>query len=149
VTDADAVYAVQFWVRIDKSAGPKGCWPCIGATINGYGAIHHNGFNLAHRFAFFLNKGKIPAGKCVLHKCDNPPCCNPRHLFLGSNADNVKDSMAKGRHINPVIAKKLTLVKVYKIRKLYAGGSMAGDLAKQFGVSRQSIWLTVNKKRWA
>lgn len=51
----------------------------------------------SHRFSWFLEKGAVPKNMCVLHKCDNPSCCNPNHLFLGTNMDNVKDRVKKGR----------------------------------------------------
>ena len=64
----------------------------------GYGRRHHNGkFWLVHRLEWTLANGDIPEGMCVLHKCDNPPCINLDHLFLGTNVDNIADKVAKGR----------------------------------------------------
>lgn len=82
-----------------------GCWNWQRATDgHGYGVMHVNGRQQKmHRFSFELANGPIPDGDgyhgaCVCHRCDNPACVNPAHLFLGSMDDNVKDMMAKGRH---------------------------------------------------
>jgi hypothetical protein len=77
--------------------------PCVEWTKfrleRGYGLQKFHGkTRLAHRVAWMLAHGEIPDGLCVLHRCDNPPCINIDHLFLGTHADNVADKMAKGRH---------------------------------------------------
>lgn len=83
--------------------GPDECWPWTGAvTGKGYGKIslayrHRN----AHRVAFELWHGPIPDGLLVCHRCDNRPCCNPAHLFVGTAKDNAEDMMAKGRWKRP------------------------------------------------
>ena len=78
---------------------PNGCWEwqgCVGRF--GHGQLNIGGRTvMAHRHAWRLRHGQIPIGLCVLHRCDNPPCCNPDHLFLGTRADNVADMDAKGR----------------------------------------------------
>jgi HNH endonuclease len=81
---------------------PNGCLEWMkGHDKFGYGFIHHNGgYMRTHRFIWELINGPIPEGMCVCHTCDNPPCCNIEHLFLGTNADNTADKMAKGRHSN-------------------------------------------------
>ena len=89
----------KFWDRLDMSAGPDGCWIWSGATNQGgYGRLKAGKVRvLAHRVAFKIKNGEIPPGKFVLHRCDNPPCCNPAHLFAGTDLDNVTDMHAKGR----------------------------------------------------
>lgn len=90
----------RLWARVDKSGGPDVCWPWTGARrAEGYGMISDgNGHNTGtHRLAWTFTNGPIPAGLFVCHRCDNPPCCNPAHLFLGTNADNARDRADKGR----------------------------------------------------
>lgn len=94
--------AERFWRRVDKS-GP--CWIWTGAQgHHGYGRIGIGGHDgptvLAHRVAWELSNGPVPEGLCVLHRCDNPPCVNPDHLFVGTQADNIRDCKEKGRMRN-------------------------------------------------
>lgn len=92
-----------FWPKVDKSAGPDGCWLYMGfRKWDGYGwlARKRNGkssYLTAHRYAWILTNGEVPDGLHVLHRCDNPPCCNPAHLFLGTHQDNMADKARKGR----------------------------------------------------
>ena len=85
-----------FWSRIIKK--DSGCWEWQGATVCGYGVVRFQDDDWkAHRLSWLLHNGAIPEGVCVLHTCDNPPCCNPDHLWLGSKHDNTQDMMKKGR----------------------------------------------------
>lgn len=82
------------WDRVDQSAGPNGCWPCGGVPNNkGYASYKGEG---AHRYVFRIVYGD-PGKLHVLHHCDNPPCCNPVCLFLGTMSDNMNDKVMKGR----------------------------------------------------
>lgn len=86
----------QYWSKVLKT---DGCWSWVGAKHrHGYGQIRVNKKLLAaHRVSWLLHYGQIPDGMCVLHKCDNPECTNPEHLFIGTMKDNSRDMMAKGR----------------------------------------------------
>ena len=80
---------------------PNGCLEWTGLNHLGYGRISVANKTIAtHRLAWELANGPIPEGICVCHTCDNPPCCDPAHLFLGTHADNVADKMDKGRHVS-------------------------------------------------
>jgi hypothetical protein len=98
--------------------------------------------------------GNIPDGMMVLHRCDNPPCVNPDHLFLGVAADNSADMVAKGRGNGPRgdshCSSKLTENDVRQIRSLYASGEYSmRQLAKRFGVGSDQISRIVNRQKWA
>lgn len=90
----------RFWSKVAKR-GPDECWPWTGATNQrGYGRIKYDGrFHMAHRLAWsFHHERPIPAGLLACHSCDNPGCVNPKHIWLGTDADNMADKVAKGRH---------------------------------------------------
>lgn len=94
-----ADYAPKFWARVAVGSSDT-CWPWLGKdiTTHGYGRCHYAGHSvIASRVAFYLATGTNPTGMCVCHHCDNPICCNPSHLFLGTQSDNVRDSIRKGR----------------------------------------------------
>lgn len=88
----------RFWAKVDQSQ-PAGCWPWKAACLpNGYGQVHWNGRSVrAHRAAYAIAIGRVPRGKLVLHKCDNPLCCNPHHLVLGTQAQNIREAFERGR----------------------------------------------------
>lgn len=90
----------RFWPKVSGPIWPTGCWEWMaGCSNDGYGGIRNeNGrSSRAHRIAWRLTQGEIPEGMIVCHKCDNPKCCNPDHLFLGTTLDNVRDKWRKGR----------------------------------------------------
>lgn len=146
-------------VVIPEDAGE--CWEWGGSrTVGGY-AIVHNGRRqmYAHRLSYEIHNGPIPDGLWVLHRCDNPPCTNPAHLFAGTAADNALDREQKGRgarNIPPTkrgsanYRAKLTESDVVKIRQAYAsGGIFQKALANQFGVDQSIISEIITRKRWA
>lgn len=89
-----------FWSKVDRSGGPDACWPWTMARLpRGYGVLaYQQRQTYSHRVAYLLDSGFIPDNvPFVCHTCDNPPCCNPDHLWLGTHADNMADMVAKGR----------------------------------------------------
>lgn len=152
-------FSVRFWAKVDRRSSGE-CWPWIGAgagSRQGYGTIRRGsasqGMVRAHRASWEIHRGPIPAGTLVLHRCDNPPCVNPGHLFLGTDADNVRDMVSKGRlvtkrgedHVNA----KLTADDVVAARRAHAAGRASiRDLAIRLGVSRAAVRLAVNRKTW-
>lgn len=92
---------IRYWAKVDKR-GPDECWPWVAYRHGaGYGRINRGpakaGQVFAHRVSWEIHYGSIPDGLYVLHRCDNPPCQNPAHLFVGTTADNMRDKVAKGR----------------------------------------------------
>lgn len=129
--------------KIDKSKGLASCWEWQKALDkHGYGFIarkipgtqKNKGYR-AHRIAYEVYVGPIPAGISVLHKCDNRKCCNPQHLFLGTAADNNRDARNKGRAILNA-RKRISDNTIAALRNAFdQGGQQIRSLAKQFGVS--------------
>ena len=105
----------------------------------------------AHRFAWSLTFGKIPGGMYICHRCDNPPCVNPAHLFLGTPADNNKDKVRKGRQAcgERASGARLTATQVETIRVRYASeGISQKALAGEYGVSVGCIQGVIDGKSW-
>lgn len=146
----------RFWSKVNKT---DKCWVWTGSKRpNGYGAIKINGkVESTHRVAWELTNGPIASGSCVLHKCDNRPCVNPEHLFLGSYSDNTKDAFKKGRAHLPVChaigesnpSAKLGLPEVLLIKKRLAQGEPYGSIAYNYHVCKTSIANIAKGKRWA
>ena len=146
----------RFWSKVDRR-GDGECWNWKAYTNRGgYGWVRWNGkAHLSHRIAYLLTYGE-PGELCVLHKCDNRRCVNPRHLWLGTRADNIHDCVAKGRHRHTLPAplygedhpmSKLTDKQVEEIRTRYAAGGVTyRSLAKEYGVSHQQIGDIVRNK---
>lgn len=141
----------------------SGCWIFTGATNDaGYGIVgmgrRGEPNDRAHRVVFRHYCGPIPGGMFVCHECDTPACCNPHHLFLGTNQDNVNDMVRKGRNSPPprnphVVGSvhpgaKLNEEQVADIRLMYGKGLKQQQLADMYGVARQTISKVVNHKRF-
>lgn len=129
------------------------CWPWEGAlNEDGYGNFREGRTSvLAHRYSWELAHGS-PGEMYVLHKCDNPRCVNPQHLFLGTQKDNVKDMMTKGRDTrlrgSKAPSAKLTEYQVQQIRAL-RGTMRQVDIAAQFGVHQTAISAILRTKTWS
>jgi len=142
----------RFWAKVDKR-GENECWEwTAGKSSEGYGNFWISGkYYLAHRIAWVLQKGAIPPGKLVCHSCDNPPCKNANHFFLGTNKDNMRDAVKKGRMSNGDRNGNsvLTEFKVLDIRRRFSEGETQINISKDFGISAMQVSYIVNKKRWA
>ena len=147
----------RFWAKVEKK-GPDECWLWkAGSKAEGYGMFWVDGkTRKASRVAYTIEKGKIPDdgthhGTCVCHKCDNPACCNPAHLFLGTTMDNTADRHAKGRSTRGGTNgnSKLIEAQVIEIRALYAAGGISmRKVALKFNVDTGLVHLIVKRRIW-
>jgi hypothetical protein len=152
----------RFWDKVDKTPGqgPKGqCWVWVGSrNKTGYGTLgmtpRYASF-LAHRLSWFIAHGSLPNTLLVLHHCDNPPCINPDHLFLGTQKDNMLDCKAKGRvAVNGLFGEdvwkhKLTEKDVLAIRSSYTGAyGQCAELGRKYGVTGSLIVMIIKRKTW-
>lgn len=141
----------------------SGCWIYMGAVNHwGYGIVgtgrRGDPNDRAHRITYKHFRGDIPKGMFVCHTCDVPSCCNPDHMFLGTNQDNVNDMIKKKRNAPPprnlhVVGSvhpgaKLNEDQVLEIRDLYRKGWIQQTLADHYGVARQTISKIVNNQRF-
>lgn len=145
----------RFWEKV-KIGSSSECWEWIaGKDFDGYGQFRlDRTTRSAHRIAWELIYGGIPEGLCVLHHCDNPACVNPKHLFLGTQIDNIRDRDKKGRVAHNYGEKngrgtaKLTKKDVFEIRKLLQRGLTQKEIAEMFGVVHQTISKIAIGIRW-
>lgn len=144
----------RFWEKVAKG-GPGECWPwTANCDRDGYGRMSVKGKQArAHRISYQINRGPIPNGLNVLHKCDNPRCVNPKHLFLGTNGDNMADKTRKGRAARVCGERNggalLSEKDVLTIRSRHKKGETQISIAKDFDVSRRCIGRIVTYDRWA
>ncbi len=141
----------RFWSKINI-LGKDDCWNWTASTFNvGYGSFKYNGKVVgSNRMTWFLTYGEFPK-LCVLHTCDNRLCCNPNHLFLGTNQDNSDDKVSKGRQAKGSNNGRslLTEDEVLKIKNILSNGDMVqSEIAKKFGVVPQTISDIKNRKSW-
>lgn len=147
----------RFWSHVAVS-DDDACWLWRRTTdTSGYGSVHFEGrMQSAHRIAYRLCVGNIPQGLCVLHTCDVRRCCNPRHLWLGTRADNNADMLAKGRarYVNApygerVGGAKLTAASALAIRVRASEGEGGAALAREFAVSPATVCEIAKGRKWA
>ena len=136
-----------------KFTKSEGCWIWHASKDRkGYGLFGASGMALqAHRISWTLAFGSIPIGLHILHRCDNPSCVNPDHLFPGTNAENAVDKSRKGRSMRGerCAFAKLTEAKVIEIRAKYDAGEMnQTELATEYGMAANSINGVVNRRVW-
>jgi hypothetical protein len=140
-----------FDASLDKTSKP-GCWLWTRAKSYGYGRLFVHGKGvMAHRHAYERQYGLIPDGLVVCHRCDEPSCCNPEHLFVGSQADNLADMRSKrrGNICERNRSAKLTQQQVDDIRRRYAAGGVSmSQLGRQVGVGPGSIFKIVHFVNW-
>lgn len=163
----------DFWKNVEKGNTSE-CWPWkLSVDDHGYGRVrYHQKEWKASRLAWALTNGD-PGKMSVLHHCDNPPCCNPSHLFLGTQTDNMIDSTTKGRHPKnktgylpsgdqhharrtpEVMARGerngsavLTETQVIEIREKRSDGATLRALAKKYEVAKGTILFIVQRKTW-
>jgi hypothetical protein len=156
----------RFWEKVQKD---DACWTWIaGHTQAGYGMFHprHGVSIYAHRYSWALVNGPVPDGLLVLHRCDTPPCVNPDHLFLGTDADNHRDKAAKGRapagtntwhaRMPERIARgeghgnsRLTAADVLDIRARLVAGERVGEIARLYAISHSTISMIGSRKHWS
>lgn len=155
--------ADRFWKYVNKN-GPvirpelDACWLWMGSDDggDGYGRFHASRRRRigSHKASWLIHFGEVRAGLQVCHKCDNPPCVNPSHLFLGTNSDNQLDRIAKGRwrswdhkgSLHPMA--KMDESRVIEMRRLKASLS-ADELALRYGIAKSTVYSILSGERWS
>lgn len=140
-----------FWPKVQKGTTEDDCWGWVGNTSpRGYGLVAAKWIRAAairaNRVSWMIHFGEIPDGLFVCHSCDNPPCTNPKHLFLGTAADNSADRLRKGRRGN--MSHKLDPDYIPVIRRWLADGDAQRKVALCFGVTQATVRRVGNGQGW-
>lgn len=146
--DGTCTPEARFWGKVRKAEGEDACWLWEGATTtHGYGCLQFEGRVLgAHKVAYMLSKGEVQDGMKIRHSCDTRLCCRPKHLWLGTHADNMADMAARGRgqkHGKRI----LTTADVIDIRS-QRGKKSSGELSKQYNVQQSYIFAIWRGSVW-
>jgi hypothetical protein len=142
----------RFWSRV---AIGDGCWEWRASKDGrGYGQARLGGANMrAHRVAYTLAKGAVPEGMFVCHRCDNPACARPSHLFLGTHDENMADMVAKGRGRGAPGARngnvRLNEDGVYEIRRRRKAGETQKAIARRLGVDPRTVRDVLSGRTWS
>lgn len=146
----------KFWSKVGFTAQQDKCWDWLGFKVKaGYGqfSLNHYQCGRANRMAYYLHYKIDPIGKIVCHSCDNPSCCNPHHLFLGTSKENTAD-MFKKKRANPPKGtahwcSKINEDIVRDIRKKCINGCTQAEIAKQYGIYASVVSRIMSKDTWA
>jgi hypothetical protein len=149
---------IRFWSKVNVSGQNKGCWYWESSRHTfGYGYFRINKKTyLAHKLALiFWNNGNEEEGLQVLHSCDNPACCNPKHLRWGTPKDNIYDAIERGSHKKPPVYRgeshpkaKLTWENVDTIRKMRSENVPVKKIAEQYLVAPKTIYSVISFRNW-
>lgn len=143
----EKTYKERFFEKIDVK-GPDDCWLWKGSKDQkGYGIFRDTPAHTirSHRYMYMLELGEIPEKMLICHKCDNPSCVNPAHLFIGTDADNMIDMVKKNRHSSGKWDNKLRVDDILDVR---ASNRSRKELAKFYGVSVSAIEMIKMRKNW-
>lgn len=156
--------ADRFWSKVDKR-GPDECWEWVGARSNGYGflaagPLYHAGgmWVKAHRLSWEIHNGRLLAsGESVLHRCDNPPCVNPAHLYVGGHAENATDRAERRRgkehrqrgeaNDNAKLTEENVRTIIAELQRLPRRSQ--ASIAAEFGVGQPQISRIMRRENWA
>lgn len=144
----------RFWDKVEIRS-PEECWIWKASKIKGYGQfeLKQAKTKSAHRVSFLITHGEIKDGFQVCHRCDNPPCVNPSHLFQGTVRENAMDAINKGRRHGPrgesCHLSKLTTADVLEIRRRVNAGEEQKSVAESFGLDPSTVSYIKHKKTWA
>lgn len=141
-------FSSRFWSKVTKQT----CWEWTNhKSTFGYGVFWLDGKNrYAHRVSWEIENGDIPVGMFVLHKCDNPPCVNPKHLFLGSRQDNEDDKYSKGRGIAGARNGRTTRTEldILAIRNCKELGVRQAAISDVYNVEKTTLSAIIRHKTW-
>lgn len=157
------IFKRTFWAMMGSIEIPEnsGCWEWPGQKQKGYGTIviYANGAQIqeyAHRISYVVFNRSIPGKLFVCHTCDNPSCCRPDHLFVGTSGDNMRDAAAKGKFAKSAVRckeicflggrakRKLTNAQVKEARRLHAAGLGIRSLERKYKISHRPMWLIIH-----